>query len=62
MTDENLRKVYQEAIAQMGSEEEVHARHILFRTEDAGDQEASCAAEAKAKAVIAGSRRRARTS
>ena len=52
LTEENLRKVYAEAVAQMGAEEEVHARHILFRVEDASDEAASKAAEAKVKAVI----------
>jgi peptidyl-prolyl cis-trans isomerase C len=52
LTDENLRKVYQEAVASMGAEEEVHARHILFRVENPADEPASKAAEAKVKAVI----------
>ncbi|HUD86786.1 MAG TPA: peptidylprolyl isomerase [Xanthobacteraceae bacterium] len=33
-TDEAMHKVYDEAVKQMGSEEEVHARHILVPTED----------------------------
>jgi peptidyl-prolyl cis-trans isomerase C len=33
-TEEEMRKVYDEAVKQMGSEEEVHARHILVETED----------------------------
>jgi len=33
-TDEALHKAYDEAVKQMGSEEEVHARHILVATED----------------------------
>jgi peptidyl-prolyl cis-trans isomerase C len=33
MTDEALHKVYDEAVKQMPSEEEVHARHILVATE-----------------------------
>jgi len=33
-TDEAMHKVYDEAVKQMGSEEEVHARHILVATED----------------------------
>jgi peptidyl-prolyl cis-trans isomerase C len=53
LTEENLRKVYQEAVASMGNEEEVHARHILFRVEDQADEKASKAAEDKVKAVIA---------
>ena len=34
MTDEAMHKVYDEAVKQMPSEEEVHARHILVATED----------------------------
>jgi len=41
VTDAALRKVYDEAVKQMGKEEEVHARHILLETED------------EAKAVVA---------
>jgi len=52
-TDEALRKVYAEAAKQMSEEKEVHARHILFRVEDAKDEKASAEAEAKVKAVIA---------
>jgi peptidyl-prolyl cis-trans isomerase C len=33
-TDEAMHKVYDEAVKQMGNEEEVHARHILVPTED----------------------------
>jgi peptidyl-prolyl cis-trans isomerase C len=33
-TDEEMHKVYDEAVKQMGGEEEVHARHILVATED----------------------------
>jgi len=51
-TDEAMRKVYEDAIKQMGAEEEVHARHILIRAA-AGDEKASKAAEDKIKAVIA---------
>ncbi|MCC7347014.1 MAG: peptidyl-prolyl cis-trans isomerase [Variibacter sp.] len=52
LTEENLRKVYQEAVASMGNEEEVRARHILFRVEDQSDEKASKAAEEKVRAVI----------
>src|SRR4051812_49594259 len=41
VTDAEMRKVYDEAIAQVKSEPEVHARHILVETED------------EAKAVVA---------
>jgi peptidyl-prolyl cis-trans isomerase C len=34
VTDEAMRKVYDEAIKQMGTEQEVRARHILVETED----------------------------
>ncbi|MPZ59519.1 MAG: peptidylprolyl isomerase [Rhizobiales bacterium] len=34
VTDTALRKVYDEAVKEMGKEEEVHARHILVETED----------------------------
>jgi peptidyl-prolyl cis-trans isomerase C len=33
-TDEEMHKVYDEAVKQMGSEEEIRARHILVETED----------------------------
>jgi peptidyl-prolyl cis-trans isomerase C len=51
-TDANLRKVYDDATKQMGSEQDVHARHILFRVANPTDDAASKAAEAKVKAVI----------
>jgi peptidyl-prolyl cis-trans isomerase C len=41
VTDAELRKVYEEAVGQMRTETEVHARHILVETED------------EAKAVVA---------
>jgi peptidyl-prolyl cis-trans isomerase C len=34
VTDEALHKVYDQAVKEMGKEEEVHARHILVETED----------------------------
>jgi peptidyl-prolyl cis-trans isomerase C len=52
VTDANLHKVYDEATKQMGNEEEVHARHILFRVANPTDAAAGKAAEAKVKAVI----------
>jgi len=33
-TDENMKKVYEEAARQISGEQEVHARHILVETED----------------------------
>jgi peptidyl-prolyl cis-trans isomerase C len=52
INDEAMRAVYQDAIKQMGNEEEVHARHILFRVEKADDKKASDEAEGKIKAAI----------
>ena len=52
LTDEAMHKVYEDAIKQTGSEQEVHARHILIRAQP-GDDKASKAAEDKIKAVIA---------
>ena len=52
ITDDAMKKVYDEALKQVPAEEEVHARHILIRA-DAGDEKASKAAEDKIKAVIA---------
>ena len=51
-TEANLHKVYDDATKQMGAEQEVHARHILFRVVNPADDAASKAAEAKVKAVI----------
>ena len=50
LTDEAMHKVYDEAVKQMGDEQEVHARHILVGTED---EKASKEAEDKIKAIIA---------
>jgi peptidyl-prolyl cis-trans isomerase C len=52
MTDQALHAVYNDAVKQMPSEEEVHARHILFRVADWKDAKQSQEAEAKAKAVV----------
>ncbi|MBS7545387.1 peptidylprolyl isomerase [Ancylobacter oerskovii] len=52
VTDEALKKTYEEALKQQKPEEEVHARHILFRA-DPNDKAASEAAEKKAKDVEA---------
>jgi peptidyl-prolyl cis-trans isomerase C len=51
LTEQEMRKVYEDAIKQVPAEEEVHARHILIRAA-AGDDKASKAAEDKIKAVI----------
>jgi peptidyl-prolyl cis-trans isomerase C len=53
VTSEAMQSVYNEAVKQMAEEQEVHARHILFRVADANDQNASKAAEEKAKAALA---------
>ena len=53
VTTEAMQKVYQEAVKQMGDEQEVHARHILFRVANANDPKASEEAENKVKATIA---------
>jgi len=52
VTDEAMHKVYDDAIKQMGNEQEVHARHILIRAQP-GDDKADKAAEDKIKAVVA---------
>ena len=41
LTNEAMRAVYDEAVKQMADEQEVRARHILFRVADANDQNAS---------------------
>ena len=51
-TEANLHKVYDDATKQMGNEQEVHARHILFRVVNPADEAASKAAETKVKSVI----------
>jgi peptidyl-prolyl cis-trans isomerase C len=51
LTDAAMHQVYDEAIKQVGAEQEVHARHILVRAAP-GDDKASKAAEDKIKAVI----------
>ncbi len=51
-TDANLHKVYDDATKSMGAEQEVHARHILFRVANPTDDAASKAAETKVKSVI----------
>jgi peptidyl-prolyl cis-trans isomerase C len=52
LTDKAMHEVYDEAIKQLGQEQEVHARHILIRAA-AGDEKASKEAEDKIKGVIA---------
>jgi len=38
LSDTAMRKVYDDAVKQMGAEKEVHARHILVETEDEAKQ------------------------
>jgi peptidyl-prolyl cis-trans isomerase C len=52
LTEPALKAVYDDAVKQMGDEEEVHARHILFRVANPTDEKASKDAEDKIKAVI----------
>jgi peptidyl-prolyl cis-trans isomerase C len=52
VNDAALHKIYDDATKQMGGQEEVRARHILFRVADPNDQAASKAAEAKVKSTI----------
>jgi peptidyl-prolyl cis-trans isomerase C len=51
LTEAAMKKVYDDAVRQMGEEKEVHARHILIRAA-AGDDKASKEAEDKIKAII----------
>ncbi|MDP2295488.1 MAG: peptidylprolyl isomerase [Pseudolabrys sp.] len=52
LTEPAMRSVYDDAVGKLPAEEEVHARHILFRAA-AGDEKAAKEAEDKAKAVAA---------
>jgi peptidyl-prolyl cis-trans isomerase C len=52
VTEAALHKIYDDAIKNASSQQEVHARHILFRVNDPNDQAASKVAEDKVKAVI----------
>ena len=51
LTDEATHKVYDDAVKQLGEQQEVHARHILIRAAP-GDDKAGKEAEDKIKAVI----------
>ncbi|MCO5128872.1 MAG: peptidylprolyl isomerase, partial [Rhodobacteraceae bacterium] len=53
LTPEAMQTVYDEAVKQIADEQEVHARHILFRVPDPKNAKASKAAEDKAKAALA---------
>jgi peptidyl-prolyl cis-trans isomerase C len=52
LSEPALRKIYDDATKTMSSQEEVRARHILFRVNDPNDQAASKAAEDKVKNTI----------
>jgi peptidyl-prolyl cis-trans isomerase C len=52
VTDEAMRKVYDDATKGMADEQEVRARHILIRVADQTDEKASKEAEEKIKAII----------
>jgi peptidyl-prolyl cis-trans isomerase C len=52
VTDAALHKTYDDAVKQMGTQEEVHARHILIRAKP-GDEKSSEAAKKKIEAIIA---------
>jgi peptidyl-prolyl cis-trans isomerase C len=52
VTEPALRKIYDDATKTMSREQEVRARHILFRVNDPNDQTASKAAEDKVKQTI----------
>jgi peptidyl-prolyl cis-trans isomerase C len=52
VTEDAMRKVYDEAIQGMGNEQEVRARHILIRVADPKDEKASKNAEDKIKGLI----------
>jgi peptidyl-prolyl cis-trans isomerase C len=51
VTEEALRKVYDEQIKPMGAAEEIRARHILFRA-DPKDEKAQAEAQARAQAAL----------
>jgi peptidyl-prolyl cis-trans isomerase C len=52
LTEPALRKIYDDATKNSNTEQEVRARHILFRVADPNDQAASKAAEDKVKNTI----------
>jgi len=51
LTDQAMHQVYEDAVKQMGQEQEVHARHILIRAAP-DDEKASKAAKEKIEAII----------
>jgi peptidyl-prolyl cis-trans isomerase C len=52
VTEPALRKIYDDATKTMGGQQEVRARHILFRVNDPNDKAASKVAEDKVKNTI----------
>src|SRR5215472_17572712 len=52
VTEPALLKIYDDATKTMNGQQDVHARHILFRVNDPNDQAASKAAEDKVKNTI----------
>jgi peptidyl-prolyl cis-trans isomerase C len=52
VTEPALRKIYDDATKTMSGQQEVRARHILFRVNDPNDNAASKAAEDKVKSTI----------
>jgi peptidyl-prolyl cis-trans isomerase C len=52
LTEPALRKIYEDATKNASTDQEVRARHILFRVADPNDQAASKAAEDKVKNTI----------
>jgi peptidyl-prolyl cis-trans isomerase C len=52
VTEPALRKIYEDATKTMSGQQEVRARHILFRVNDPNDKTASKAAEDKVKNTI----------
>jgi peptidyl-prolyl cis-trans isomerase C len=52
VTEDAMRKVYDEAVKGMGEEQEVRARHILIRVADPKDEKSGKEAENKIKALI----------
>lgn len=52
VTDESVRRKYEEAVASVKPEPEYHIRNMLFRFPDKSDKAAVAAAEEKAKAAL----------
>jgi peptidyl-prolyl cis-trans isomerase C len=52
VSEDSVRKAYDDATRQISNEMEVHARHILFKVADSKDAAISATAEARAKAAV----------